>query len=303
MTQCPDQTTHKRRLARTQLAAKHHNVARIQAAGQPSADRSRLRFPQRFDSPHAPHALQVTENLHKPLDSVYIAVVKYRLAATASIVAALLSGCGKPANHLTAAPEAALPSAQWQLATNEKHPISVGIAPGWREGQAPIVSMDLGQDSGQTVDPSMQASIDAAEKQAKAETAAELERQGILLQITDGSRPIPGELPTQYILKHISLPGEMDLENGTKVARLDLDFAPDPEFVDSPMGKAAKFTLNYTSKGGDKVHEIMYVFVDGKEMYELTFTSTGDNVIKPIADQVMQTLRIKPGQSFPESKP
>ena len=117
--------------------------------------------------------------------------------------------------------------------------------------------------------------------------------------ISDGSRTLPGEEPNQYIIQHVSLPGEMDIENGAKVARQELEFAHNPEFVDTPMGKAAKFVLNYTNKSGDKIHKAMFVFVDGKEMYELTFTNTGeDNKIKPIADQVAQTFRIKPGLVF-----
>ena len=214
------------------------------------------------------------------------------------------AGCGKPASHLTQAAPGALPQ-DWTAATNEKFGLTLGVAPGWREGQPSMTAqMGLGGDTPPDPygDPNAQALQDSLAKANKTDAVKDreqLEKDGILMLVSDGSRTLPGEEPNQYIIQHVSLPGEMDIENGAKVARQELEFAHNPEFVDTPMGKAAKFVLNYTNKSGDKIHKAMFVFVDGKEMYELTFTNTGeDNKIKPIADQVAQTFRIKPGLVF-----
>lgn len=216
----------------------------------------------------------------------------------------IATGCGKPASHLTQAPPAALPQ-DWNVATNEKFGLTLGIAPGWREGQASMAAqMGLGGDTTPDPygDPNAQALKDSLAKANQSNAVKEreqLEKDGILMLISDGSRTLPGEEPNQYVIQHVSLPGEMDIENGAKVAREELEFAHNPEFIDTPMGKAARFILNYSNKSGDKIHKVMYVFVDGKEMYELKLSNTGqDNRIKAIADQVAQSFRIKPGLVF-----
>ena len=192
------------------------------------------------------------------------------------------------------------------MATKDKYGLSLGIAPGWHVG-APSIASQMGFNSDTPADPyadpnsqALQDSMAKAGKDESAKESEDLEKQGILLLVSDGSRTLPGEEPNQYEIKHVILPGEMDLENAAKVARQELEFAHNPEFVDLPMGKAAKFVLNYSNKSGDHIHKINYVFVDGKEMYELEFSMTGEDRIKDIADQVAQTFRVRPGLVFTE---
>ena len=71
--------------------------------------------------------------------------------------------------------------------------------------------------------------------------------------------------------------------------------AEGPVYVVSPMGKAAKFTANFTTIAGDQIHEVRFVWVDVQTLYELRFSNTGEDKVSGIADAVMQTLRIKPG--------
>ncbi len=193
------------------------------------------------------------------------------------------------------------------MATKDKYGLSIGVPPGWQKG-APSVASQLGMGDAQPdpyADPNVQGIKDSMAKMGKDESArqeVQLEGQGILMRITDGSRTLPGEEPNQIDVKHVILPGDMDLENGAKVARQELDFAHNPEFIDTPMGKAARFILNFSNKSGDHIHKVTYVFVDGKEMYELQFSCTGeDNKIKAIADPMAQTFRVKPGLAFTET--
>ncbi len=210
-----------------------------------------------------------------------------------------LAGCGKPPSHVV---EAAPPKLadDWKLATNDKYGLSVGVTPGWRAGSAPAFSgLGITSDMQQN-DPNAPPPPDPAEEEKKAAKAelAQVEHQGILLICSDGSKTLPGEEPTRYVLKHVTAPGEMDFENGIKLATKEMSFAHDPQFVDLANGKAAKYTINFKNRGGDEIHEILFVLVDGKEIYELIFTCTGDDKIGAIADPVAQSLRIKPGLEF-----
>lgn len=233
----------------------------------------------------------------------------------------LVAGCGKPADHIKDAGAEALPD-QWQLAKNDEYDVAIGIAPGWKDVRqppdAPSVDVNAPQEAPSALPPAgndqQQAASNAVlndlkdfsskmQQESAKELQAEMDKEGILLWIVGGARPIPGEEPTEYTLKHKKLGGEMDIENAANVAKGDLILAHDPEYVTTPLGKSAKFVLNYTDKAGDHVHKVMYAFVDGATLYELTFSNTGDfNQIKDIEGPAMQTLRIRPGLKFPEAK-
>lgn len=211
-------------------------------------------------------------------------------------------GCSKPAIHLTAVGDGGLPGG-WDQMKSDTFPVSVGVAPGWKIGPAgafnSLVSGSTdtpSNDAGQQILDSMKK---AAEEDAKAQMKS-LEKKGILLICNDGSRPLPGEVSTEYFLKHETRPGNLDLEEAAGIIKSDLLGASAPETLDTPLGKAAKISCEITTIAGDKVHKIVYVFVDGRELYTLRFACTGDDKIKDIAEPVMKTLRIQSGFVFPE---
>jgi len=243
----------------------------------------------------------------KPRSS-YIGLVK--------IVGALLSvllviGCSKPAGHLTQAGPAAIPST-WQLAKNEKYDVSIGYPPGWHDAFAvtPDPNTPADPNSPAPADPNAPPSDNSAAQAfgdlAKSMEASEkkqlqlaMDKEGILLMVNDGSKTLPGEEANQYVLKHKTQPGPVSLDAAEDVARTELLIPHEPEIIDTPLGKAAKFTSNYKDKMGDSIHMVAVAFADGNEAYVLKFSCTGDNNFKTFADQAIQSLRIKPGIVFP----
>jgi hypothetical protein len=218
---------------------------------------------------------------------------------------ALLWGCSKPAVHVTAAPSSTLADG-WTLATDPQSGVSVGVAPGWRQG-VDLTTDAMGQASGianQTsiADPNnpmtqMQNQVNAMNKQEEDQALADLKAKGIVIQVIDGSRPIPGEERTRYYVKVVDHGGNCSLDDAVNDEKEAISGAV-VQNIQLPIGKAAKFTSDTKTIGGDEVTRVSYVVVDGHNAYSLRFISTNNpGIIQRVADQVAQTWRIQPTKS------
>jgi|GEM_PF-1523896 len=222
-----------------------------------------------------------------------------------------LAGCAGPAVHVTNAPAAKMQGG-WNLATDDTGTVSVGVAPGWHEGVDTALSgsgIDLaqgiaGSQSGQSLDPDspggqLANQMSAQDQQDQAAAKEALKEKGVVIQIIDSSKPIPGEARTRYYVKvdkhdaNVSLnkavDEEMDFMHG---------FGPnDPVKVDLPIGPAYRVDADRKTIGGDQLTHISYVAVDGKNSYHLRFVATNNpSSIQNIAKDVAETWRIKPSK-------
>ncbi len=67
------------------------------------------------------------------------------------------------------------------------------------------------------------------------------------------------------------------------------------EKVTLPIGEGRIARADYQNRIGDEQTEVLYVLLDGGDEYIVRFAATnGKEVIEPIVDPVMQTLRIRP---------
>jgi hypothetical protein len=220
----------------------------------------------------------------------------------------LLTGCSHPAVHVTQAPAPNL-TGGWQTANDAEDGVSIGVAPGWREGADTVMSpmgMAAGvadQTSGQ--DPSnpaaqLQNQLQADDKAQEQKALADLKAKGVIIQVIDGSRPTIGEERTRYYIKKVDHGGNCSLDQAAADEQEHLRGygADPPQTVTLPIGKALKFTADSKTRGGDESTHVSYVIVDGKNAYHLRFVSTNNpQAIQSIADQVAQTLRIAPSKS------
>lgn len=226
-----------------------------------------------------------------------------------SVTLLALAACAKPAVHVIDAPAATLPSG-WTVAKDDTGAISVGVASGWHEGVDTTLGgsgIDMaqgiaGSQSNQSLDPSNPAgqlanpmAADDAEEQAKAK--AELKAKGVVIQIIDGSKPIPGEARTRYYVKVDNHDGNVSLD---KAVDEEMDFlqglgASNPVKLALPIGPAYMINADRKTMGGDQLTRISYVVVDGKKSYHLRFVATNNPTsIQQIAADVAKSLRIKP---------
>jgi hypothetical protein len=202
-----------------------------------------------------------------------------------------------------------LPSG-WTMAKDDTGTVSVGVANGWHEGVDTALGssgIDLaqgiaGSESNQSLDPSNPAgqlansmAADDAQEQAKAK--AELKAKGVVIQIIDSSKPIPGEARTRYYVKVDDHDGNVSLD---KAVDEEMEFlqglgASNPVKVKLPIGPAYMINADRKTIGGDELTRISYVTVDGKKSYHLRFVATNNPTsIQQIAADVAKTLRIKP---------
>lgn len=198
--------------------------------------------------------------------------------------------------------------AGWTAAESKADGVSVGIPQGWISGPDKMFDMS-GMMSDQGMDPNSAPQIDPnsaigqmasdLEKDSKAmaeKDMLKLREKGILLYIRDTSRLIPGEERTHYSLKKVES-GALNLKGAVAEEKKHLTDEGEGTEVKLPIGPAVRFETNNTSRGGDKIHEIVYVLQDGKTSYVLRFVATNNpSVLGSIADEVAKTLRITPGK-------
>ncbi len=212
--------------------------------------------------------------------------------------------------HVVAAAPAALPGG-WTLASDPEDGVSVGVAPGWRQGvdrmldSTALAGSVAGDASLQgNVDPNnpmaqLGAQMEANDKKREEQELAALRAKGTVINIIDGSKPTIGELRTRYYVHLKDHGGNYSLDKATadEMDHLRGTGANDPVKVNLPIGPAMKIVASRKTVGGDQEDHVSYIVVDGKNSYDLRFESTNNpDVILSIADQVAQTWRIAPSK-------
>lgn len=219
------------------------------------------------------------------------------------LIAALLilAGCGGPPSHVTDPGEPSLPQG-YTAAADAESGCSLAYPSGWQPGQFPTMSLgalDSANPDSAGGDPSAadaMAKLDESlKKSAQASSGREkeaLRKEGIVLIFNDGSRPIPGEENTRlYLQVKEDVHGLEDAAGEFSKSMVLATKTP----VQTPIGKSIRLNSDYTNKGGDRIHEIGYVWAEGDKAYALRLICTGEKQpIASVAEPVMQTVRIRP---------
>jgi hypothetical protein len=218
-----------------------------------------------------------------------------------------LMGCkGGPAVHVVSAQTPTLESG-WTTARSEDGKVSIGVPPGWRVGAdtagnsisdlmkqagggAGGGNPQLGQDLQQ-----MASSFDEKNKKEEADALDALAKKGIILNVINGSKPIPGEKRTRFyvLVKHLG--GSVSRDDAINSEREHYAFKPKMLEVKLPIGPAVKCVADDTLRDGGSLHQISYLVIDGGDLYSLRFvTEEAAETITSIAETVAGSLRIKP---------
>jgi len=242
--------------------------------------------------------------------------VKHFRLASAILVGALgigLVGCHRgPELHVTAAAPAALDGG-WTTASSSDNAVSVGIPPGWKagvdtpgSGLADMASKLGGSsaDGQPPADPAFNAQMqdmarqmDEKDKEAEAKALAGLAKKVIVINAINGSKPTPGEDRTHFYVKVSHGSGSISKDQAIDTEKNHYAYPPKPTEVKLPIGMALKFSADDALRDGMTLHQISYVVIDGSDYYALRFVTEEDvSAIQQIADQVANTLRIKPSK-------
>jgi hypothetical protein len=236
--------------------------------------------------------------------------VKNRQVVWALLTAAASIGCRKGVeSHALAAPAAALPSG-WSYVKSRDDTVSIAIPPGWRSGADTAgnsikdLTANLGtssldnQPAGDTPENAEMQKLaqNAAleDKQAEQKAMAELEAKGIVINVINGSRPIPGEARTRFYVKRSQGGGTAYAQDALADEQKHYGNSSKPTVVDLPIGKAMRFSIDDALKDGMTLHEISYVVLDANDTYSLRFiTEEAPETIQSIEETVARSLRIK----------
>jgi hypothetical protein len=145
----------------------------------------------------------------------------------------------------------------------------------------------MGEGMGSGAPPPEETAMDAEE-------AAALEKKGILIWVNGSSRPIPGEERTHYRIK-MKKDGPMSLEDAAADAKQDMYNEGEIQYVDLPIGKAARLEGLTKKIDGGELFVVMYVVVNGEDVYNIKFaTQEQPGTVQGIEKDVINSLRIKP---------
>ena len=240
-----------------------------------------------------------------------VAKIHVRFGVGVGILAFALTGCKSgPELHVSVAAPAVLPVG-WSTAQTSDSSVSVGVPGGWRVGvdtganSLADMTSDLGSPNNGTQGgdnsafgqemQKMAADMDAKNKQEEADGLAALTKKGVVLNVINGSKPIPGEKRTRFYVKVKHQGGSLSRDDAINIEREHYAFKPKMFEVTLPIGKAVKCIADNEMRDGGSLHQISYVIVDGGDIYSLRFvTEEGVETINSIADQVANSLRIKP---------
>ena len=223
-----------------------------------------------------------------------------------------LVGCASPGPKLIRMEAATLP-ADWVKAESTQDGVSIGVPQGWIPGVDPMIDPLTASSFGGGTSAGMDASSmssqlpsDSPLKQMAAETekdakefaekeTAKLREKGVILYVRDSSRPIPGEERTHYTVKRTTGTA-LTLDDAAADVKKKLLNEGQGKLVQLPIGPAVRFESTNTSRGGDKIHEIIYALQDGATTYNIRFVAVNNpSVLGPIADEVAKTFRIHAG--------
>jgi hypothetical protein len=215
-----------------------------------------------------------------------------KIALLASIFLVFAVGCKKGPMAVVKDPGPAQLSAGAVLAESSDKTVSIAIPSGWKRGSESSFSMpsmsDLGSGMG-----SEQSTPSTEESANEAEEAAELEKRGILVWANDSSKPIPGEERTHFSVKKID--ESMSLDEAAEAAKGNLINEGAIQKVELPIGPAARLEAKNTKKDGGELFTILYVVVNGNQVYNIRFTTqNGPTAVQSIEQEVINSLRIKP---------
>jgi hypothetical protein len=220
----------------------------------------------------------------------------------ASLLLVVVWGCsGGPVVSVKDPGPAQMPAGA-KLAESSDKTCSIAVVSGWKRGGPSTMVMPSLSESMSSMGGESSSLSDMADSFAKDEAAAdaaeaaELEKKGILIWVNDSSRPIPGEARTSYRVRRKD-DGPMSLEDAAEEAKQDLLNEGPIQYVDLPIGKAARMEASTTKVDGGQLFQIVYVIVNGEHIYDVRFTTQNDpSSVKNVEKQVIDSLRIKPAK-------
>lgn len=220
----------------------------------------------------------------------------------------VLIGCkSAPAIHVAPASPAAIP-AGWAVGQSEDKTVTVGIPQGWRQGVDKLTDgladlSGLGGGMGASTPDASQMGADIANMDAQLKKDSDenekkalalLAEKGIIINVINGSKQIPGEARTKFYVRRFRKDSNVTWDDAKANEKENFAYAPKPVEVNLPIGKALKYAADEEMRDGGVVHRISYVVVDRHNAYSLRFvTEESGEVINSIAGQVANTWRIQ----------
>jgi hypothetical protein len=242
---------------------------------------------------------------------VTILLVRVIYAAIAIFLVGAAGGCRKGAeSHVDTVPPAELP-AGWSYAKSSDGAVSIAVPPGWRAGADTAansitdMTSNLGGSSLDNQPPTdtpdngemqkLAQSLAQEDKRAEQKAMAELEAKGIILNVLNGSRPIPGEKRTRFYVERSHGTGTAYAQDAVASEQTRYAHMPKPTVVSLPIGKAVRLSADDSLIDGMTLHQTSYIVVDANDTYTLRFvTEEAPESIQRIEDAVAKSLRIAP---------
>ncbi len=230
------------------------------------------------------------------------------LSSSALLASVLLCGCKSgPVEHLAELGSPTLLPG-WTDFADPESGASIGIAPGWTEGTGLANDMPMsaptsdGSDLSQKIDPNssvgqltqkMGALVDKQTDELEQRARERLRKNGVVINVTDGSKSTIGEQRTRYYVKVVKHDSPISLEVASAEERHHFLQPGDGADVTLPVGKAHRYEVETTMITGDKQFQISYVLVDGSDTYLIRFISTNaPDVFKTIERPVAESFRL-----------
>lgn len=216
---------------------------------------------------------------------------------------ALLAGCrGGTIEHLARGGPSQLPTG-WTAFEDPESGVSIGIPGGWAEGTGVAADSSMGSDPAANADPNSQAGqfarsigqlSQAIEQQSDQKARERLRADGVVINVTDGSKTTIGEQRTRFYVKRVQHDSDYPFEYAVLDEKNHLLKPGAGEDVMLPVGKAHKFRTQNTLIDGDVQTAISYVMTDGHDSYVIRFISTNQpTVFDSFEKQVAESFRIE----------
>lgn len=184
--------------------------------------------------------------------------------------------------------------AGWTVAHSLDGKVSVGVPGGWRVGVDRAMNGLADLTGGDSQVQRMAESIERQDKAQEEKELAALRAKGVLLNVIDGSKPIPGEARTHYrvIVSHADW--NLSLDEAFEVEKKNYFENVKPRPIKLPIGDAYVTDETRNLRDGGVLTTISYLVVDGHDTYTLRFVTESDGgALKQVAAQVAPTLRVK----------
>jgi hypothetical protein len=136
-----------------------------------------------------------------------------------------------------------------------------------------------------------------AQEESKQEREAleRLREKGIVLNLVDNSRPLPGELYTRYLVEVRESPRNLTLDEAVAHERGKMTGEDAGAAVELAVGKAWRLIADGKNRIGDQETHISYVLVDGKKQFTIRFIATNNpTAVTQIEAAVADSFRYKP---------